>query len=74
MLKTGCSFCIFRILCERSNGVHRVVMQTDNGISFIGQNILLIGIVGLVMFIYVLFLVRKRFRKNFLHDPEEKSK
>jgi hypothetical protein len=49
-------------------------MQTNNGISFIGQNIIVVAIVGLLMFIYVLFLVRKRFRKNFLHNPEKKPK
>lgn len=50
------------------------LMQDTNGIDFIGQNLIAIGVIGLLMFVYLLFLVRKRWRKGFLHDEEKKHK
>lgn len=47
-------------------------MQSNEGIDFIGQNLIAIGIIGLLMFVYLVFLIRKRWRKGFLHDSEKK--
>ena len=42
--------------------------------DFLGLNIILIGIVALVIFGYLILLIRKRWKKNFLHDVDEKEK
>lgn len=47
-------------------------MQSNEGIDFIGQNLIAIGIIGLLMFVYLVFLIRKRWRKGFLHDSGKK--
>jgi len=47
-------------------------MQSNDGIDFIGQNLIAIGVIGLLMFVYLIFLVRKRWRKGFLHDVDKK--
>ncbi len=49
-------------------------MQDSHGISFLGENLLAIGIIGLLMFVYLVLLVRKRWRKGFMHDKEVKKK
>ena len=46
-------------------------MQTTDGVDFLGKNILAISAIVLVMFVYVIFLIRKRWRRNFLHDNEK---
>ena len=51
------------------------MMQIDNqGMDFIGQNLIAIGIIGLLMFIYLILLIRKRWKRGFLHDQERKPK
>lgn len=42
--------------------------------NFLGLNIILIGIVALVIFGYLILLIRKRWKKNFLHDVDDKEK
>jgi hypothetical protein len=40
--------------------------------SFIGDNLLLIGIIFLAIFIYLVLLIRKRWKDNFLHkNPKD---
>lgn len=46
--------------------------ETDT-VSFVGQNLLLIGIVGLLIFVFFLLLTRKRWKANFLHPPDSHS-
>jgi hypothetical protein len=49
-------------------------MQTSEGVDFIGQNLIAIGIIGLLMFIYIVLLIRKRWKKGFLHDSDKIKK
>ena len=39
-------------------------------VSFVGQNLLLVGVVGLLIFIFFVMLTRKRWKANFLHPPD----
>ncbi len=39
-------------------------------VSFVGQNLLLVGVVGLLIFVFFLLLTRKRWKENFLHPRE----
>jgi hypothetical protein len=50
-------------------------MQHDSDTtSAILTNVLLIAVVGLVIFFYLLILIRKRWKKGFLHDVGDKKK
>jgi hypothetical protein len=46
----------------------------NEGFDFIGQNVIAIGAIGLLMFVYIVLLVRKRWKKDFLHDNKKKEK
>ncbi|MBP1655261.1 MAG: hypothetical protein H6Q28_1817 [Bacteroidetes bacterium] len=47
----------------------------NDSMSFIWQNVLLISAVFLVIFIYLVLIIRKRWKQNFLHVSEiEKEK
>jgi hypothetical protein len=47
----------------------------NDSMSFIWQNVLLISAVFLVVFIYLVLIIRKRWKQNFLHVSEiEKEK
>jgi hypothetical protein len=43
--------------------------ETD-AVSFVGWNVLLVGGVGLLIFIFFVLLTRKRWKANFLHPPD----
>ena len=44
----------------------------SESISFLGMNLLLIAGVGLLIFLYFVLLIRKRWKENFLHkDPHK---
>jgi len=43
--------------------------ETD-AVSFVGWNLLLIGGIGLLIFIFFVLLTRKRWKANFLHPPD----
>jgi hypothetical protein len=45
--------------------------QDPQGVGFLGQNIVLIGIVVLVIFGYFVMLIRKRWKQNFLHSKSK---
>jgi len=45
----------------------------SEGVSFLGMNLILLGLVGLLIFGYLVLLIRKRWKHNFLHDPEVKK-
>ncbi len=49
-------------------------MQDSQGITFLGENLIAIGIIGLLMFVYLVFLVKKRWKKGFMHDKEIKKR
>lgn len=42
--------------------------------SFIGLNLIVILVVGLIIFAYLVMLIRKRWKNNFLHQPIDKPK
>ena len=42
-----------------------------NDFEFFGLNIVLFGILILVVFFYLVFLIRKRRKKDFLHDGKK---
>jgi hypothetical protein len=46
---------------------------TNEGVTFLGLNIIVIGAIGLLIFGYLVLLIRKRWRENFLHKVEEKK-
>ena len=48
--------------------------QNPEGVNFIGLNIILISVVALVIFAYLVMLIRKRWKKGFLHDAAKVSK
>jgi hypothetical protein len=48
--------------------------QDSEGVNFIGLNIILISVVALAIFAYLVMLIRKRWKKGFLHDAEEGPK
>ena len=48
--------------------------QNPEGVNFIGLNIILIGVVALAIFAYLVMLIRKRWRKGFLHDAQARPK
>lgn len=43
--------------------------ETDT-VSFLGMNFLLVGGVGLVIFVFFVLLTRKRWKANFLHPRD----
>lgn len=47
--------------------------QGPEAVSFLQENLLLIGIIAVVIFGYLLLLIRKRWKKGFRHDTSGKS-
>jgi hypothetical protein len=43
--------------------------ETDT-VSFLGMNLLLVGGVGLIIFVFFVLLTRKRWKANFLHPQD----
>ena len=48
--------------------------ETSQSVDFLGSNIIVIGIVFLAIFGYLLLLIRKRWKHNFLHEPDDRGK
>jgi hypothetical protein len=48
--------------------------QQSEGVNFIGANIILISVVALAIFAYLVMLIRKRWKKGFLHDVDRGPK
>ena len=44
--------------------------QDPEGVSYIGLNIIVISVVALAIFAYLVMLIRKRWKKGFLHDAQ----
>jgi len=42
----------------------------NDGLTFLGGNLLLLGGLLLLIFIYLVILIRKRWREGFLHTGE----
>ncbi len=49
------------------------MIQSPEGVDFLGLNFLAIGGIGLLSFVYLVLLIRKRWKKNFLHESPEKN-
>ena len=53
-----------------------MIAQTPQDVNFLNLNVLLIGVVGLIVFAYLLMIIRRRWKSKFLHektkDPESK--
>ena len=47
--------------------------QEPDTVSFVGMNLILIGVVGLLIFGYFVLLIRKRWKQGFLHQVDEKE-
>jgi hypothetical protein len=60
------------IICKGSN-IDMDVLSPEV-VNFLGSNILLIGIVLLLFFAYMVLLIRKRWKQNFLHPDATKEK
>ena len=50
------------------------MQQEPESVNFLGLNIILIGIVAIVIFGYLLMLIRKRWKQNFLHEVDKAAK
>lgn len=57
-----------------ANDSHLLMSQNPEGVNFIGLNIILIGVVALAIFAYLVMLIRKRWKKGFLHDSQVRPK
>ena len=50
------------------------MIQSSEGVDFLGLNFIAIGGIGLLIFVYLVLLIRKRWKQNFLHQsPDKKS-
>ncbi len=49
-------------------------MQNPANIDFFRDNLVLIGILGVIIFSYLVLLIRKRWKQNFLHGGKDKDK
>ncbi len=47
--------------------------QGPEAVSFLQENLLLIGVIAVIIFGYLLLLIRKRWKKGFRHDASSKS-
>lgn len=45
--------------------------QDTQSFNFLTLNIILISLVVLVIFTYLVMLIRKRWKKNFMHDAQD---
>ncbi len=48
-----------------------MVVPDQDTYSFWSMNLFLLLIVGIIVFGYFLLLIRKRWRKNFLHESDQ---
>jgi hypothetical protein len=56
-----------------SNNTRSAVNPESQYIIFFRDNLLLLGILGVVIFGYLLLLIRKRWKHNFLHPDQNKK-
>lgn len=46
--------------------------QNPQSIDFLGLNIIIVGIFVLAAFAYLLLMIRKRWKRGFIHEPDRK--
>jgi hypothetical protein len=51
-----------------------MLVQAPDDISFLNMNVLFIGFVALVVFIYFVLLLRRRWKNKFLHQSPKNPK
>jgi len=49
------------------------MIQSPEGVDFLGLNFIAIGGIGLLIFVYLVLLIRKRWKQNFLHQAPDKK-
>lgn len=49
------------------------MIQSPEGVDFLGLNFIAIGGIGLLIFVYLVLLIRKRWKQNFLHETPPKD-
>ena len=49
------------------------MIQSPEGVDFLGMNFIAIAGIGLLIFVYLVLLIRKRWKQNFLHQPPGKK-
>jgi hypothetical protein len=49
------------------------MIQNPDGVDFLGLNFIAIGGIGLLIFVYLVLLIRKRWKQNFLHQTPDKK-
>lgn len=53
--------------------VYSAMIQTPESVDFLSLNFIAIGAIGLLIFVYLVLLIRKRWKQNFLHQAPEKK-
>jgi hypothetical protein len=48
--------------------------QDPQSINFLGMNIIIVGVFVLAAFIYLVIMIRKRWKRDFLHEADKKPK
>lgn len=71
---TGSNFLSVPYIKRRRTIANLLMSQNPEGVNFIGLNIILIGVVALAIFAYLVMLIRKRWKKGFLHDSQVRPK
>jgi hypothetical protein len=49
------------------------MIQSPEGVDFLGLNFIALGGIGLLIFVYLVLLIRKRWKQNFLHQAPAKK-
>lgn len=48
--------------------------QDPQSIDFLSLNIIIVGVFVLAAFGYLVIMIRKRWKRDFIHEPEKKAK
>jgi|WetSurMetagenome_2_1015567.scaffolds.fasta_scaffold112168_3 hypothetical protein len=48
--------------------------QDPQSINFLGMNIIIVGVFVLAAFAYLVIMIRKRWKRDFLHEADKKTK
>jgi hypothetical protein len=48
--------------------------QDPQSINFLGMNIIIVGVFVLAAFVYMVIMIRKRWKRGFLHEADKKPK
>jgi hypothetical protein len=48
--------------------------QDPQSMNFLGLNIIIVGVFVLAAFAYLVIMIRKRWKRGFVHEPDKKAK